>query len=137
MSWSIATGFRSLSRSPVPRALAMLALLALASATTGLEVHSHRAVLSAELGHHAVQGETVSPAAVHPGAAPHWEGGGLEITFRCPVCLLHLQTSGAAAGDSVAAVAPAPPGLLATAGPAFLRPAARLPGGSRAPPTSR
>jgi hypothetical protein len=115
----------------------MLALLALTSVTTGLEVHSHREVLSAELAHHGMQGETVAPAATHPGAAPHWEAGGVETTFRCPVCLLHLQSAGAAAGDSVATVSPGPDGRLTAAEPAFPHTASRLPGGSRAPPTSR
>lgn len=115
----------------------MLALLALTSVTTGLEVHSHREVLSTELALPGMQGETVSPAATHPGAAPHWEAGGVETTFRCPVCLLHLQSAGAAAGDTVASASPGPDGRLTAADPAFPHTASRLPGGSRAPPTSR
>jgi len=115
----------------------MMALLAFANFTAGLEIHTHREVLSSDLAHAAMEGQAVSPEAVHPGAARHWEAGSVETPFRCPVCLLHLQTSGTAALETASPVVQAPERRLAASEPSFHHAASHLPGGSRAPPVSR
>lgn len=115
----------------------MSALLVAATLATGVELHPHREVLGADLPHRGLQAETVSLGASHPAAAPHLEAVETEAAPRCPVCLLHLQNAGAAAGGAAAGFLPSPQGRLAPAAPVVARAAARLPGGSRAPPASR
>lgn len=118
------------------RAFVMAALLAFATLATGVEVHPHREVLGSGLPH-GLEGETISLGASHPASAPHLEAAGAQRTFRCPVCLLHLQSAGEASGEAVAGAATSSGGRLAAAAPDLPRGAFRLPGGSRAPPASR
>jgi hypothetical protein len=114
----------------------MVALLASTHLLTGLDVHPHREVLSVDPGLAGMEGETVSLGAVHPAAAPHMEAAGAEATFRCPLCLVHLQSAGEALGETATAVTPLPDTRLAAPEPALPRATSRLPCGSRAPPTS-
>lgn len=116
------------------RTAATLALALLAAATGSLELHPHREGMAADLGHHGAEGDTLFTGASHPGAAPHMEPPGTEVTFRCPVCLLHLHSAGEAPARALAARPPAPAPLRAPAGEVLPSAAARQPGGSRAPP---
>lgn len=116
------------------RTAATLALALLATVTGSFEVHPHEEGLAADLGHHAAQGDTLLLGASHPGAAPHVEPPGREVTFRCPVCLLHLQSAGEAPARALAARPPSPSTLRAPSGVVLPSPAALQPGGSRAPP---
>lgn len=120
-------------RAPL-RTAATLLLAVLAAVTGTLEVHPHRAALAGDLGHHAAQGESLLLGASHPAAAPHVEAAGAEVTFRCPVCLLHLHSAGEAPDRALPARPQGPPSLGALAPETSLSAAALPPGGSRAPP---
>lgn len=115
----------------------MAALLLFATVAAGIEVHPHREVLGADLPVHGLHAETIVRGASHPASAPHMEAAGGETTLRCPVCLLQLQSTAESTGESFSTVSQAPDGRLTSPGPPLRRAAARLPGGSRAPPASR
>ena len=116
------------------RTAATLALALLAAVTGSFELHPHQEGMGAGLGHHAAQGETLFAGASHPGAAPHMEPPGTEVTFRCPVCLLHLHSAGEAPARALPARPPSPSPLRAPSGEVLPSAATRQPGGSRAPP---
>ncbi|HUP43008.1 MAG TPA: hypothetical protein VM599_07340 [Thermoanaerobaculia bacterium] len=102
--------------------------------TGSFEIHPHQEGKAAELGYHAAQGDTIFAGASHPRAAPHMEPPGAEVTFRCPVCLLHLQSGGEAPARALPARPPSQSPLRAPSGEVLPAAATLQPGGSRAPP---
>lgn len=120
-----------------PLGLFALALLAVLAGVADLHLHDEGPAgeLVGHLGAVPEQGETLFLGASHPASAPHAESAGTEITFRCPVCALHLQAADEASADSLAGRVDPTAALGGRPGPALASAALLQPGGPRAPPS--
>lgn len=111
-------------------------LLTFTLVATSFDLHPH----AAHDADHAVAAAAhhgdlpVFSGASHPHQAPHVEGSGRIVTFRCPVCLLHFQSLGDADHYATGARVPTASGRVRAPAVPLRRAPVRHSGGSRAPP---